>query len=209
MRDEVKKPVVAPASRSRRAAVWGLVIVILAGLGYYFFAAPWSSAQRAQRARVGEGPGACHRSGGQTRRRAALSRRRRHQPRAQHRDRSPASRRQADPDRVRRRPGRQERRRAGAHRPDHVSGTARPGDRQEGAGRSAIEQCAARSRTLRAPRRHQLDQPPADRHATRDSRAARSPGEIGPGRDRQCARDSQLHDDCRANRRPRRPSPGG
>ena len=34
MRDEVKKPVVAPASRSRRAAVWGLVIVILAGLGY-------------------------------------------------------------------------------------------------------------------------------------------------------------------------------
>ena len=26
MRDEVKKPVVAPASRSRRAAVWGLVI---------------------------------------------------------------------------------------------------------------------------------------------------------------------------------------
>jgi multidrug efflux system membrane fusion protein len=56
MRDEVKKPVVAPASRSRRAAVWGLVIVILAGLGYYFFAAPWTTAQRAQRARVGEGP---------------------------------------------------------------------------------------------------------------------------------------------------------
>jgi len=56
MRDEVKKPVIAPASRSRRAAVWGLVIVILAGLGYYFFAAPWSGAQRAQRARVGEGP---------------------------------------------------------------------------------------------------------------------------------------------------------
>lgn len=56
MRDEVKKPVVAPPSRSRRAAVWGLVIVILAGLGYYFFAAPWSSAQRAQRARIGEGP---------------------------------------------------------------------------------------------------------------------------------------------------------
>ena len=56
MRDEVKKPVIAPASRSRRAAVWGLVIVILAGLGYYFFAAPWSSAQRAQRARIGEGP---------------------------------------------------------------------------------------------------------------------------------------------------------
>lgn len=56
MRDEVKKPVVAPTSRSRRAAVWGLVIVILAGLGYYFFAAPWSTAQRAQRGRIGEGP---------------------------------------------------------------------------------------------------------------------------------------------------------
>jgi multidrug efflux system membrane fusion protein len=56
MRDEVKKPVVAPASRSRRVAVWSLVIVILAGLGYYFFAAPWSSAQRAQRTRTGEGP---------------------------------------------------------------------------------------------------------------------------------------------------------
>jgi membrane fusion protein, multidrug efflux system len=56
VRDEVKKPAVAPTSRSRRAAVWSLVIIILAGLGYYFFAAPWSSAQRAQRARVGEGP---------------------------------------------------------------------------------------------------------------------------------------------------------
>ncbi len=56
MRDEVKKPVVAPISRSRRVAVWSLVIVILAGLGYYFFAAPWSTAQRAQRTRVGEGP---------------------------------------------------------------------------------------------------------------------------------------------------------
>ena len=56
MRDEVKKPVTAPASRSRRVAVWGLVIVILAGLGYYFFAAPWNSAQRAQRTRTGEGP---------------------------------------------------------------------------------------------------------------------------------------------------------
>jgi multidrug efflux system membrane fusion protein len=56
MRDEVKRPVFAPVSRSRRVAVWSLVIVILAGLGYYFFAAPWSAPQRAQRARVGEGP---------------------------------------------------------------------------------------------------------------------------------------------------------
>jgi multidrug efflux system membrane fusion protein len=56
VRDEVKKPAVAPTSRSRRAAVWSFVIIILAGLGYYFFAAPWGSAQRAQRARVGEGP---------------------------------------------------------------------------------------------------------------------------------------------------------
>jgi multidrug efflux system membrane fusion protein len=56
MRDEVKKPVTAPASRSRRVAVWTLVIVILAGLGYYFFAAPWNATQRAQRTRTGEGP---------------------------------------------------------------------------------------------------------------------------------------------------------
>ena len=56
MRDEVKKPVTR-GSRTRRAAIWSLVIVVLAGAGYYFFAASPNTAQRAQRGRFGaDGP---------------------------------------------------------------------------------------------------------------------------------------------------------
>ena len=57
MRDEVKKPAVTRGSRTRRAAIWSLVIVLLAGAGYYFFAASPNTAQRAQRGRFGaDGP---------------------------------------------------------------------------------------------------------------------------------------------------------
>ena len=79
-------------------------------------------------------------------RRAGLSRRRRHHQGAQYRDRAPAGRRQAAQRRLQGRPGRQEGRRAGAHRSDHLSGAARPGDRQEGAGRGAARQRQDRSR---------------------------------------------------------------
>ena len=60
MRDEVKKPVAAPRRAARGEPRCGaLVIVVLAGLGYYFFAAPQEfGATRAARPRTGEGPGA-------------------------------------------------------------------------------------------------------------------------------------------------------
>ena len=51
------------------------------------------------------------------------------------------------------RAGRQARRRAGADRSRHLSGAARPGDGQEGAGRGAARQRPARPRALRPARR--------------------------------------------------------
>ena len=95
------------------------------------------------------------------RRRAGLSRWRRHHPGAEHRHRAPAGRRPADQRQLQRRPGRRARRRAGADRSRHLPGRLRPGGGEEGAGRGDARQRAARPRALRQAGRDQLGRAPA------------------------------------------------
>ena len=80
-------------------------------------------------------PCRCWRSMAQDRRRAGLSRRRRHRASAQHRDGAPAGRRQADLDLLHRRPGRPQGLRPRQDRSRHLPGAVRSGGGQEGAGR--------------------------------------------------------------------------
>ena len=66
--------------------------------------------------------------------------------------------------------------------PDHLPGAVRSGDGQEGAGRGAARQCAARSRALQPPRRVQRGDTPAGRYAEGDGRPARGAGAISTRR---------------------------
>jgi multidrug efflux system membrane fusion protein len=53
----IKEPVTAKPSMTRRAATWTLVLLVIAGVGYYFFAGTQQTAQRSGRGRGGgEGP---------------------------------------------------------------------------------------------------------------------------------------------------------
>ena len=109
-------------------------------------------------------------------------------PRAQQRDRARPGRRQIDRGEFRRRPGRQERRRARRDRSRDLPGAIRSGRRQEGAGRGAARQPAARSRALSAAGGIQCRLEAASRYAEGRRRAAGGAGEGRSGRDRQCRR---------------------
>ena len=165
-----RKTAVADAGQTRSAgsAISSTAVVLLgiAGALYYVFG---TSATQQRRAAAASPPTParcrCWSRRRQACRCAGLSRRGRHHQGAQHGHSAAAGRRQAVERRLQGRPGRQEGRCAGAHRSDHLSGRARPGGRQEGAGPGAADQCAKRSGALRTTRRHQRHQPPAVRHA--------------------------------------------
>jgi multidrug efflux system membrane fusion protein len=52
----LKEPVRTKPSTTRRAATWGLVLLVIAGVGYYFFAGTTQVTQRGGRRGGGEGP---------------------------------------------------------------------------------------------------------------------------------------------------------
>ena len=97
---------------------------------------------------------------------------------------------------------------ARADRSAHLSGGARSGSRQEGAGRGAACQRAARSGALPKAGRQQLRLHPAGRYGAGAGGPARGAGEAGPGADRHGAHATQLHHDHLADRRPHRHAAG-
>ncbi len=185
-----------------------IILIAVVGALYYVFGGPTAQQRRASRFGA-EGPVPVLVVRRDARGRAGLSRRRRHDQGAQHRHRPPAGRRQAAQRQLQGRRGRQERRRAGADRSRHLPGAARPGRRQEGAGRGAARQLQDRSRALRKTRRDQRDQQAAGRHATRAGGAEHRAGAGRSGRNRQRAGDARLHHHYRADRRPHRHPHGG
>ena len=165
----------------RRMVSLTVTLVILGGLGYigWYAFQPKPGARRSWRggraprpSGAGAGGDAAHPG------RAGLSRRRRLGPRAEQRDRARPGRRQIDLGQFHRRPGRQEGRRARRDRSGDLPGAVRSGGRQEGAGRGAAGQPAARSRALPATRGVQCRLEAAGRYAERRGRPAGSAGEM-------------------------------
>ena len=74
-----------------------------------------------------------------------------------------------------------------------LSGGARPGAVQEGAGRGQPEERAAQPRPLAQPGQEGLRHPAAGRHAAGDGRSADRPDPGRSGGDRQCPDAAQLH----------------
>ncbi len=130
------------------------------------------------------------------------SRRARTGPGLQYGYRAGARRRPDREDRLQGRPNGQSRRSAGRHRSAAVSGRARPGDREEGAGRSQPRQRQTRSDALRHPGEAEFRHPTAARYpelAGQSAHRVHSGGRRG-GRGRQGS--VELHDHSRPDFRP-------